>query len=122
MQRRHLASLAAALAVLLLCSATQAADKGWFGIVIQAEASDAKPPVVKSITVQKVLAGSPAAHAGIAAGDSLVEIQGVVVAGGSADALLAALKRSVGETLRLKVRHGGDVHEVSLVAVAAPAP
>ena len=122
MQRRQLTSLAAALAVLLLCTATQAADKGWLGFAIQAEADDSThPAVVKSIKVTQVFAGSPAAKGGIAAGDALVEIQGVAVAGGSADALLAALKKSVGETLRLKIRHGGDIREVALVAVAHPA-
>ena len=122
MQRRHLASFAVALALLSANAGVHAAEKGWFGFVISADADGWLHPVVKSITVSKVFPDSPAAKAGITAGDSVVEVQGIAVAGGAADTLQAALKKAVGETLRLKIRHGGDIREVSLMAVAAPAP
>lgn len=124
MQRRTLACVAAALAVLPLGPAAypaDAAEKGWFGMGLRVDADGWVHPVVKSITVTGVVAGSPAAQAGIAAGDALVEVQGIAVAGGNAEALGLAVKKAAGETLRLKIRHGGDIRELSLVAAAAPA-
>lgn len=122
MQRRHLASLMGAFTFLALSAGVQAADKGWFGFAFSADADGWLHPVVKSITVTQVFPDSPAAHAGLAVGDSVVEVQGIAVAGGSASELQAALKKAAGETLRLKIRHGGgEPREVSMVAVAAPA-
>ena len=59
----------------------------------------------------------------MAAGDLVVEVQGIRVAGAKAEALKPALQGgSVGETLHLKVQRGGSgqPREVTLVAVPKP--
>lgn len=122
MQRRHLMRLGVALAALLINAGAYAAGKGWFGLVVHVDA-DAKwfRTVVKAISVERVVPGSPAAKAGITAGDTVLEVQGITVAGGAGDQLQAAMKRSAGETLRLKVSHaGGEPREVTLVAMPEP--
>jgi C-terminal processing protease CtpA/Prc len=121
MQRRHLTSLFVGLALLGIGTAAEAADKGWFGVVVNVDTGPGLlTPTVDAITVERVLPDSPGAKAGIAAGDSIVEIQGMAVSGGSLEALQNALKKSVGETLRLKIRHGGADRVVSMVAVREP--
>jgi C-terminal processing protease CtpA/Prc len=120
MQRRQLASFAVGLIALLLGMGAEAAGKGWFGVVVHVDASgaDATPTsIVSAVTVEQVVPGSPAAKAGIVVGDSIVEIGGVTVAGSTLATLQTGLQKSVGETLRLKIRHAGNDREVSLVAV-----
>jgi len=67
---------------------------------------------------------SPASHAakaGLAVGDMIVEIEGIAVAGAKADALKAAVQKSVGESLRLKIKRGTDAsQDVSLIAGPQP--
>jgi C-terminal processing protease CtpA/Prc len=110
------------LAVWLLSTAALAAEKGWFGFAIAVDAEGLSlNPTLRSITVQKIFASSPAALAGLASGDSVVEVEGIVVAGTKADVLKAALQKSVGETLHLKIRRGAAaVREVSMVAEHEP--
>ena len=65
---------------------------------------------------------SHAAKAGLAVGDMMVEIEGVVVEGARADTLKAAMRKSVAETLRLKIKRGTDApQDVSLIAGPQPA-
>lgn len=50
------------------------------------------------------------------------QFPGIAVEGGKADTLKAAIQKSVGETLRLKIKHGADPpHDVSLIAASKPA-
>jgi hypothetical protein len=49
-------------------------------------------------------------------------MEGIVVDGAKAETLKAAIQKSVGETLRLKIKHGADApHDVSLIAAPKPA-
>jgi S1-C subfamily serine protease len=110
------------LALSLLSAAALGADKGWFGFAISVDAEGAPlNPTLHSITVQRVFAASPAALTGLAAGDVILEVQGIVVSGAKADIVKAAMQKSVGETLHLKIRRAGDTKELSIVAVEKPA-
>jgi S1-C subfamily serine protease len=119
--RRH-ASFTIALSLLWLTTSIVAAEKGWFGFAIKVDAEEASVnPVLRSITVEKVFDASPAAQAGLLVGDSVLQIQGIVVAGARAEVLRAALNRPVGETLHLKVKRGpGDIRDISIIAVQNP--
>jgi C-terminal processing protease CtpA/Prc len=110
------------VAVFLFSAAVWAAEKGWFGLAISVDTEGLSlNPTVRSVAVQKVFASSPAASAGLAPSDIVVEVQGIVVAGTKADILKAAMQKSVGEALHLKIRRGAaDIREVSMVAVPKP--
>ena len=55
-----------------------------------------------------------------APGDTVLEVQGILVAGAKADVLKAAMQKAVGETLRVKIQRGAEIREVSLIAVNKP--
>ena len=78
-------------------------------------------PKLRSIKIEKVFPASPAAKAGLSAGDLIVEMEGIVVEGARADSLKVAMQKSVGETLRLKIKRGADSsQDVSLIAAPKP--
>jgi S1-C subfamily serine protease len=121
MTRCRTVTVLTALAFLVLSATVGAAEKGWFGLAISVDADGAINPTLRSITIAKVLPSSPAALAGLAPADTVLEIQGIVVAGTKADVLKAAMQKSVGETLRMKIRRGAtEIREVSMVAVRKP--
>jgi C-terminal processing protease CtpA/Prc len=110
-------------AAMLLFSpvASQAAEKGWFGFALAIDADGILNPKLRSIKIEKIFPASPAANAGLSAGDVIVEIEGIVVEGARADTLKTAMQKSVGETLRLKIKHGaGASQDVSLIAAPKP--
>ena len=115
-------SVLLAAAVSLLPVPLQAAEKGWFGFALAIDAEGfSLNPKLRSVKIEKVFPNSPAAKAGLAAGDNILEMEGIVVAGTQANALKAATQKAVGETLRLKIQRGADApHEISLVAAAKP--
>jgi predicted metalloprotease with PDZ domain len=77
-------------------------NKGWIGIEL--DFSEAESP-----RVTRVLEGSPAAAAGLVAGDVLVALDGVAYATASEEELKEAKKAMVpGRQVRLTVRRGGD--------------
>ncbi len=100
-----------------------AEEKGWFGLAFNVETEGFSfNPTIQSVKIEKVVTASPAAQAGLAAGDVVVSLQGVAIAGAKADDLKAAMKKSVGETLRMKVKHGAaEPTEIQMVAIAKPA-
>jgi S1-C subfamily serine protease len=99
-----------------------AAEKGWFGFALRIDAEGiALNPKLRTIKIEKVFPNSPAAKAGLAKGDNILEMEGILVAGTQANALKAATQKSVGEPLRLKFQRGTDApREISLVAAAKP--
>jgi len=99
-----------------------AAERGWFGFALSIDAEGISlNPKLRSIKIEKVFPDSPAAMAGLAPGDSIIEIGGIVVAGAQANALKAATQKSVGEKLRLKFQRGADApREISLIAAVKP--
>lgn len=124
MNRRIAVALFVLLAAALLqgTNAAEEKEKGWFGLAFSVETEGFSfNPTVQSVKIEKVAPSSPAAAAGLAAGDVVVAAQGVVIAGAKADDLKAVMKKSVGDTLRLKVkRGGGEPFDVPLVAIARP--
>ncbi len=113
------------LAAAILCLAmlpAHAADKGWFGFALAIDADGIFNPTLRSIKVDKIVPGSPAAAADLAPGDVVLQVEGIVVEGARADVLKAAIQKSVGETLHLKIRHGIEpARDVTLVAAVKPA-
>ncbi len=106
-----------------LCSVANAvaAASGWFGLKLNVDADGFFNPIVRSITIEMVDPGSPAAKAGLAVGDAVVEVQGVKVVGAKASELKPVLQMSVGQTLRLKIAHGSAPPK-EVVLTAAPKP
>ena len=118
---RGLAALGLLAAVLGFALPAAAAEKGWFGLSVNIEADEqSENPMVHTVTIVKVAPNSPAAQAGLASGDLILEADGTPLPGLKTDALRAAMGKQVGETLRLKIRRGGTVRVVSMVAAAAP--
>jgi C-terminal processing protease CtpA/Prc len=121
MKRRRAVSLLAAVSLWLGSASVSAAEKGWFGFGFSADVDGVFNPTLRSITIAKVFPSSPAAQAGLAPGDVVLEVEGIVVAGAKPDVLQAALQKSIGETLRLRVKHGAaGIQEVAMVAVKKP--
>jgi C-terminal processing protease CtpA/Prc len=120
--RRSQLILLAAAALSLCCFASHAAENGWFGFTLAIDADGIFAPKLRSIKIEKVFAASPAAKSGLAPGDMIVEMEGIAVEGAKADTLKAAIEKSPGETLRLKIKRGAEAaRDVSLVAVPKPA-
>lgn len=121
MNRRLPATVLAAAALLFSALASHAAENGWFGFALAIDAEGIFNPKLHSIKIEKIFPASPAAKAGLAAGDMIVEIEGIVVEGAKADTLKAAMQTSVGQTLRLKIKRGADSsQDVSIVAEPKP--
>ncbi len=108
--------------VLFVAIPAHAGESGYLGISIKAEGEGAFwNPTIKSVKVAKVVPGSPAEAAGIAVGDSIVEIEGKQVEGAKASDLRPYMQREVGQQLRLAVKKpSGEVKTVSVVAGAKP--
>jgi C-terminal processing protease CtpA/Prc len=123
MNRRNLMTLALAIAAAFPSATNAADDKGWFGLAFNVETEGFSfNPTIQSVKIEKVAPSSPAAGAGLVAGDLVVALQGITIAGAKADDLQAAMKKSVGETLRFKIKRGNaEPFEVPLIAVGRPA-
>jgi C-terminal processing protease CtpA/Prc len=120
---RPILSLIIALSTLSLTQGTSAMDdKGWFGMSVSVDAEGISlNPTIRSIKVVRVVPTSPAGSAGLIPGDSIVEVQGITVAGAKADVLKAAMQKGVGEALRLKVRRDTTApRELTLIAISKP--
>jgi C-terminal processing protease CtpA/Prc len=121
MNRRSRLILFVTAALLFSPWASHAAEKGWFGFALTIDAEGILNPKLRSIKIDKVFPTSPAAKAGLSAGDMIVEIDGIVVEGAKADTLKTAMQKSVGETLRLKIKRGADAPQ-DISFIAAPKP
>ena len=121
-RRLHTLTLLTAFYLAISPLAVGADEKGWFGLEVSVEIEGFSfNPTLHAARIAKVLPSSPAAAAGLTPGDLIVEIQGFVIPGVKARDLKAAMHQAVGESLRLKVKHGtADPHAVTLVAIAKP--
>jgi C-terminal processing protease CtpA/Prc len=121
MNRQSRLVLLIAAALLFSPWGAHAAEKGWFGFALAIDADGILNPRLRSIKIDKIFPASPAANAGLSTGDMIVEIEGIAVEGAKADTLKTAMQKSVGETLRLKIKHGTDTsQDVSLIAATKP--
>jgi C-terminal processing protease CtpA/Prc len=108
-------------ALLLLASATASAAPGRYGFGVEAETSGLLRPVLERVTVASVQPGSPAAAAGLTAGDRVVDIDGRPVQGAAARPMAARLRDvDAGRHLRLGVLRAGGRVVVGTVAVPKP--
>lgn len=111
----------AALALAPTAYARADSAPGTFGFSAKVDADGIFNPRLRSVQVQSVTPGLPAAAAGMAAGDSVLEVEGRPVTGALASDMARLMKKSPGETLVLKLgRSNGEVVTVRLTAVARP--
>jgi predicted metalloprotease with PDZ domain len=117
--RRNFFILALAVAVMLPLPAHAENNDGWFGVSIKANTKGISfNPTIRSVKITKVFPSSPAAEAGLAVGDSVVVIQGIVVAGAKANTLKALMKKAVGEEIQIKIKRGtAEPYEVKMTAI-----
>jgi predicted metalloprotease with PDZ domain len=118
-------TIAFRLVAFLLLSLPVAAfggERGFFGFAPNVTTGGfVLNPTVQGIVIARVVPGSPAARAGILAGDEVLKVEDTVVRGAKALALHGMIEKDVGQTLRATLRHaGGAVYSVSMVAVARP--
>lgn len=93
--------------------------RGSFGFAAKVEADGVFSPTLKFVFVHSVQSGMPAALAGVVAGDSIIEVAGVKVAGAKVSLMADRMKKRPGEVLALKLlRANGDSYVVTLTAVA----
>ena len=116
------ASTRRALLVTLLSvyvgAAAADSSKGTFGFVAKIDADGLFNPTLKTVVIQSVQAGFPAAHAGVVAGDSIIEVEGTQVSGAKATVMADRMKKRPGDTIVLKlVRAGGEAYVVTLTAI-----
>ena len=104
-------------------SAAAGEERGFLGFSIEIDGEGFfLNPTLKSATIASVAAASPAASAGIAPKDQIIEVEGHVVAGAKARDLQPLLKRAPGQSVGLKLkRPTGEEYVVTLVAVSPPA-
>ena len=94
---------------------------GTFGFVAKVDADGFFNPRLKSVLIQSVAPGMPAAAAGISVGDLVVEVEGRVVMGASASDMATLMKKAPGQKLALKLRRPrGETYTVELTAVPRP--
>jgi len=97
--------------------------KGWFGASIRIETGGGMPwnPTLRSVRIDRVVPASPAAVKGLLPGDEVISADGKTIAGAKARELEPVMNKTVGETLRLVLRHpDGRAYEATLVAIAHP--
>jgi C-terminal processing protease CtpA/Prc len=110
----------ALIALAFTGSAFAEATKGTFGFVAKVDAEGIFDPVLKSVHIESVQPGLPAALAGMVAGDSILEVEGTRVAGAKASVMAQRMKKKPGESVLLKLlRVGGETYVVTLVAATA---
>jgi len=112
--------------IAVLASASVAAfaqgERGSFGFLVNIEAEGFfLNPTLRAVTIEKVVPESPAAKSRIAAGDQIVEVDGVTVGGRKVRELEPLVQKSIGETLHLRLkRPNGEYYGVDIVAVPKP--
>ena len=115
-------AVAVAIALLFPGGSALAGERGYFGFSPSVSGKGFfLNPTVTRIAIDKVAPGTPAARGGLRAGDEIVKIEGVAVAGQKGKALQAAAARDVGQTLTLELkRPSGERYTAALVAVPRP--
>ena len=123
MKFRVVAVTVLALVVFTLAPVRGEEAKGFFGLGVAIDGEGFfLNPTQRSVTVQKVEPKSPAAGAGIAPGDQIVEVEGRTVVGAKAKELQPLMQKKVGEALHLVLkRPNGGTFKAVLIAIAKPA-
>lgn len=117
--------IVAVLILLGLTLATAHAEEaeGFFGLSVDIDGQGfILNPTLKTVTIKEVKPNSPAANAGIAVGDQIVEAEGRPIAGTKAKELKPLFSKKVGQPLHLLLKRSkGESYKVTLIAVARPA-
>ena len=118
MQTRFSVALFALL--LSLTSAVWAGDRGYFGFGFKIDGEGVFwNPTLRSATIEKVAPNSPAALAGVQAGDEVVEVAGKAVAGAKGKDMQGHIEKDIGESVKMKLKHAnGEIVEITMVAKA----
>ena len=119
--RKLILALAVTLATALSASAT---ERGWFGFGLTVETEGMLwNPTLVSMVISDVASGSPAATAGLAKGDRVVELEGQAIAGSKAKELQVRLESKVpGDKLVAVLKHAsGEQYSATLIAAKKPA-
>ena len=118
--RRSMSAVCLMLFLAIASVAVANAEQGYFGLTVNVDGTGFfLNPTIKTATIKQVAAGSPAATAGIVAGDEILEVEGHAVPGSKADAIAPLMVKGVGQPLTLKRRRSsGAVYSVTLVAIA----
>ncbi|GAB3259559.1 PDZ domain-containing protein [Chitinimonas naiadis] len=108
----------AATTLLLYVTTAWAGERGYFGFSMSIDAEGMFwNPTLKAVKIEKVTPQSPAARAGITAGDYIMEVEGKPVAGAKADTLKPYLEREIGQSTRLGIKKpSGETVALTLVA------
>ena len=117
----HIGNKAALLTLsLLVASAAWAGERGYFGFGMKVDSEGMFwNPTLRSITIKDVAPQSPAALAGVLAGDAVLEVAGKPVAGAKGKELQAYIEKDIGESVQVKVRHpNGNTAVLTMVATA----
>lgn len=115
-----------ALILVLLVGAfaasASAAERAWYGFHIKPEtAGFPLNPIVRSVTIDKIKPGSPAAAQKIAVGDEIVEADGKTVPGARALQLLPVVNKRPGDSLHLRLRRAtGEDYSVVVQGIRKP--
>ena len=118
MQTRFSVALFALL--VSLTSAVWAGERGYFGFGFKIDGEGVFwNPTLKSAVIEKVAPASPAALAGMLAGDEVIEVAGKVVVGAKGKDMQAQIEKDIGESVKMKLKHtNGEVVEITMVAKA----
>lgn len=88
--------------------------KGWVGIELDRQDDG-------TLTITRVLSGSPAEAAGLAAGDRILALNGVAYVGGDREALKKAYQAMVPEnTITYTIDRGGEEVKVDILLAQLP--
>jgi C-terminal processing protease CtpA/Prc len=94
----------------------------FFGFTLNVDVGGIFDPMVKSTKISDVQRASPAANAGIKAGDQIIEIAGKPIPGAKASDLRQILPPKIGDALLLRLKRvDQSTFSVTLIAVAKPA-
>ncbi len=118
-QFMKITNLLLALALSLFATFSGASERGYFGFATTIDAEGFFNPTVNSIKVASVVPNSPAAKAGIAAGDYIVEVEGQPVAGAKGDTIKPYMQRELGQSTRFVIKKVTG-ENVQVVLVAGP--
>lgn len=121
MVRIRMAGAAWALLALLLPPPVEGQVRpGWIGVSVDIVETQAAGGRSTTVRVSDVQPGSPAALAGVRAGDTLLEVNDLVGAD-QLRGLASRLRLSAGDTVRVVYLRGGVAREVRLAAAERPA-
>lgn len=116
-----LRSIFVLLAIVASLAAYGSEGRGSFGFAVAVDVEGMFDHTLKSVVIKSVDAGLPAAVAGIAPGDNVLEVEGKQVQGSKASDIASLMKRKAGESVSLKLKRiSGEIYVAKLVAASKP--